>query len=133
MQEVEDEIAKPRALLVACLLLFVGEAPAHGYELIGRLQDFGFSWNGPGPIYHQLHSLAKVGLLDSTVEHPHGGGPARRVYSLTDKGRIALAGCAQGAEELSRVLADFLSRYRGLVGGTTSHSGTARSGRRRRV
>ena len=93
-----------------CILLLVGEAPRHGYELIDRLKEFGFDWGGPGPIYHQLRKLRAAGLVRSRLEHP--GGPARRIYELTDLGTATLAGYAVSASESATRLECFIERAR---------------------
>jgi DNA-binding PadR family transcriptional regulator len=66
------------ALLVSLL-----EGPAHGYELINRLEEkSGGAWRpSPGSVYPTLQLLEDEGLVRS--EERDG----RRVYQLTDAGR----------------------------------------------
>jgi len=93
-------------MLANCILLLLSESPSHGYQLVDPLKLFGFDWNGPGPLYHELHKLNTAGLVHSTWEQ--GRGPARRVYEPTDAGRVALAtyvrGASQSAEQLGHLL-----------------------------
>jgi len=112
MGRPEDDLAHPRALLVPCRLLLLAESPSHGYDLIGRLKDFGFDWGGPGPIYAELHRLADAELISSAWAHSAAGGPARRVYEPNAAALAALDGCAEGIGELGRSLGEFLRRYR---------------------
>jgi DNA-binding PadR family transcriptional regulator len=67
------------ALLLAALL----EGPAHGYELMDRLEQFsGGSWRpSPGSVYPLLQMFQDRGLVQSAEEQ------GRRTFSLTDAGR----------------------------------------------
>ena len=69
-----------RALLLGGLL----DGPAHGYELMHRLEEAsGGTWApSPGSVYPTLQMLEDEGLLTSVAE---GG---RRTYSLTPAGKI---------------------------------------------
>lgn len=59
------------------------EGPAHGYELMSRLEDqTGGRWRpSPGSVYPTLQMLEDKGLVTSREED------GRRVYELTDEGR----------------------------------------------
>ena len=113
VQDLEGDVAHPRALLAPCLLLLLAEAPGHGYELMERLKPLGFDWGGPGPIYRELRSLEASGLVASAWSAPRAG-PVPRVYELTAEGRRALDRCATGVVELTQLLNQFLSRHRSL-------------------
>lgn len=66
--------------------------PAHGYaiiEAIRRKSDATFDLP-EGTIYPALHRLEESGVLASAWQTP-ASGRKRRVYSLTPKGRDALA------------------------------------------
>lgn len=66
-------------LLLAALL----EGPAHGYELMDRLEAFsGGNWRpSPGSVYPLLQSFEDQGI----VERQESAG--RRIFALTDAGR----------------------------------------------
>jgi len=68
-----------RALLLAGLL----QGPAHGYELIARLEErSGGQWRpSAGSVYPTLQLLGDEGLVVSRDED------GRKVYDLTDEGR----------------------------------------------
>lgn len=68
-----------RDLLLAALV----EGPAHGYELMGRLEErTGGRWRpSPGSVYPTLQLLEDKGLVRGRDEE------GRRVYELTDEGR----------------------------------------------
>jgi DNA-binding PadR family transcriptional regulator len=62
------------------------ELARHGYRL------------GPGTLYPTLHRLEKEGYLES---HPKVvGGKVRRYYTITEKGRAALAEAREKIREL---------------------------------
>src|ERR1700751_1342556 len=65
------------------LLRALVDGPAHGYEVIRRLEDrSGGLWRpSPGSVYPTLQLLEEQGLLTSRED---GG---KRVYELTDQGR----------------------------------------------
>jgi DNA-binding PadR family transcriptional regulator len=69
------------------LLVALGDGPAHGYELITRLEEkSGGTWRpSPGSVYPTLQLFEDEGLVRS--EERDG----KRVYSLTDAGRTEAA------------------------------------------
>src|ERR1700742_3583670 len=73
-----------RAVLLTALL----DGPAHGYEIIRRLEErSGGLWRpSAGSVYPTLQQLEEEGKLTSETDStPQGGG--KRVYTLTDEGR----------------------------------------------
>ena len=66
------------------------EGPAHGYDLLDRLQAFGISEIDPSIIYRMLREMEDDGLIASVWEEKETQGPPRRVYSLTTSGDEAL-------------------------------------------
>ncbi len=74
-------------------LLLVGltAGPAHGYELMRRLEESsGGAWTpSPGSVYPTLQMLQDEGLLTAALD---GG---RKVYTLTPAGRTAARAAAK--------------------------------------
>ena len=66
-------------LLLAALL----DGPAHGYELMDRLEAFsGGNWRpSPGSVYPLLQAFEDQGLIERKEAH------GRRIFALTDAGR----------------------------------------------
>jgi len=65
---------------------------AHGYELISSLstifpQEATQTSSVMGNYYRLLRELEVVGLVNSSWD-TSGSGPARRVYSITEKGKL---------------------------------------------
>ena len=73
------------------LLAVLARGPAHGYSVITALRaGSGGEFDLPeGTVYPALHKLERDRLVRSRWEV--AGGRRRRVYSLTDRGRRALA------------------------------------------
>lgn len=101
---------QPKNFARPCLLLLLGEAPAHGYELVERLRPFGFEISDPASVYKSLRQMEVDGLVTSEWELSNRG-PARRVYSLTSDGRDLLEAWAITLLQSREVLGRFLERY----------------------
>ncbi len=73
------------------ILGFLSDEPLTGYDLKKRFADSDLlHWSGnSNQIYTALVELRQAGLVAQTVEQPPRG-PARKVYALTEAGRIAL-------------------------------------------
>jgi PadR family transcriptional regulator PadR len=79
-----------RGALDMCLLALLAREPAHGYELVRRMDSAGFGSVGYGTIYPLLTRMRRLGLVtDEQQDSPTG--PPRKVYALTEPGRIHLA------------------------------------------
>src|SRR5579875_2923083 len=77
------------------LLQLLQERPMHGYEMMKALEEKsgGFYTPSPGSIYPTLQMLEDRGLV--TVSEVEG----KKVYTITDAGRAALAEFKQGQGE----------------------------------
>jgi len=92
-----DELT-PSAFVILALL---AEGPAHGYQIREVVHTRGFRFwvnMGRSSIYAILGKLQKAGLVDVRLES--GGGPTRKVFSLT----------ASGEERCQREAIAYLSR-----------------------
>jgi PadR family transcriptional regulator PadR len=78
---------QPRSWLQPFLLLALEQWQSHGYELIRRMSAFGFETLDRGSVYRTLRQLEKDGLVTSGWDTSNDG-PARRLYTLTDAGRL---------------------------------------------
>ena len=100
---------QPKNFLRPCLLLLLREAPAHGYDLLERLREFGFERDAGG-IYRTLRALEHEGLVTSSWEASFTG-PDRRTYALTQSGERWLDAWARTLDETHRMLGGYLRRY----------------------
>ncbi|MCR4427297.1 MAG: helix-turn-helix transcriptional regulator [Firmicutes bacterium] len=99
-----------------CILLLVAREPSHGYELLERLEEFGFCRDDvdTATLYRTLRRLEEEGAVVSEWEAGEQG-PARRKYTMTDEGRELLREWASIARERVRRLGLFLKGYEGSV------------------
>ena len=98
------------------VLVLLAEGPAHGYAIVGDLQEMGVSTGGLdfGAVYRTLRDLEASGQVTSTWSNEPTG-PQRRDYALTDAGYAALDGWAAVMRERGRLIAEFDARYLAAV------------------
>lgn len=106
----EPQGGLPRNYLRASLLLLIGEAPAHGYDLLDHIGQLGLRSVDPGGLYRTLRVMEDDGLVSSWWEHSVAG-PARRTYALTPEGVEWLHAWAGALRESHRYLSAYLGRY----------------------
>jgi len=104
-----------RRLLRPVVLLMLAEAPCHGYELMGRLKEFGMDQSAADPsiLYRMLRNMEREGQAESSL-NDSGAGPARKVYRLTAEGREVLDLWAANIEGIVSFLEEFKKRYEKL-------------------
>ncbi|NES31875.1 PadR family transcriptional regulator [Micromonospora terminaliae] len=78
-----------RGCLDMCLLALLSAEPAHGYELVRRLDTAGFGTVSYGTVYPLITRLHRLGLVTNVLQSSPSG-PPRKVYRLTDAGRDRL-------------------------------------------
>jgi PadR family transcriptional regulator PadR len=79
-----------RGTLDMCMLALLAREPAHGYELVRRLNDAGLDGVGYGTVYPLLTRMRRLGLVaDQLQDSP--AGPPRKVYAPTAQGLRRLA------------------------------------------
>ena len=102
---------RPRNWLVPVILLSLREWNSYGYELMERVTAFGFEAANPGTLYRTLRQMEENGTVKSSWETSGGGGPARRMYSITDAGQAYLDFWAEALEQYRRNMDTFLQLY----------------------
>lgn len=105
-----DTPSQPRQLLQPFLLLALQQWQSHGYELIGRMAQFGFETLDRASVYRTLRQLEKDGLVVSGWDTSKDG-PARRLYSLTDAGHDYLQVWAASLRGYQMMLNNFFTLY----------------------
>jgi poly-beta-hydroxybutyrate-responsive repressor len=95
------------------ILLGLYSRPSYGYELIQNIQKFGFveGHAPPGMIYRHLHQMEGDGLVSSEW-NTEDGGPAKRMYYLTEEGREMLALWVGYMDRQAEILNAFVEQYR---------------------
>jgi len=92
------------------LLLQLSKKPAHGYELLEVLESENLPTPDLSTLYRTLRQFEEEGLVHSTWD-TSGGGPARRVYELTEEGMEFLHAWAVNIRQIRRRLTQFLAEY----------------------
>jgi PadR family transcriptional regulator len=98
--------------LEPCLLMLLHSSEAHGYELLDRLEPFGFDQDPVelSTVYRILRDLEDRGFVQSHWDAGDAG-PARRLYQLTEEGDRYLAWWVQDLRATDQVLHHFLDTY----------------------
>ncbi len=104
--------ARPRNWLVPVILLSLKDWNSYGYELMERASAFGFEAMNPGTLYRTLRQMEKEGIVESTWETSRGG-PARRMYTITDAGKTYLDFWARSLEQYQQTMDNFFRLYTG--------------------
>ena len=102
--------ARPRNWLTPVALVLLREESSYGYELMERLEEFGFEQIRAGTLYRTLRRMEQEGLCKSEWETPQGA-PARRMYSITEDGESYLAAWAEACKQYQNVMDCFYRAY----------------------
>jgi PadR family transcriptional regulator len=102
---------QPRSCLVPVALATLRDQRTHGYELMECLAEFGFEEINTGTLYRTLRQMEKAGFCKSEWETSKGG-PARRVYSVTNEGEAYLEDWVEGYKKYQQVMEAFSLAYR---------------------
>lgn len=97
------------------MLLVLVEAPVHGYDLPAVLAPLGLGRADRGFVYRALRLMEAEGLVVSAWD-PSPVGPSRRTYRVTDAGSGWAAAASATLREADRHMAQWLARYRRLMG-----------------
>jgi len=104
--------ARPRNWLTPVALVLLREESSYGYELMERLEGFGFEQISAGSLYRILGRMEQQGLCKSEWETSEVG-PARRMYSITEDGEEYLAAWAEACKQYQNVMDSFARAYAG--------------------
>ncbi|MEH7749557.1 poly-beta-hydroxybutyrate-responsive repressor [Neobacillus drentensis] len=106
----EKNVTPSKNFILPFILLLLSRMTLHGYELIQKLQAFGFNTLDQGNLYRLLRQLEKDDLVQSEW-HTNGSGPAKRCYTITDTGKAYLKGHARQLEQYQSMLDEFFKMY----------------------
>jgi PadR family transcriptional regulator PadR len=79
-----------RGALEYCVLGLLSRDERYGFDLVRSLGRIDGMVTGEGTLYPLLSRLQKDGRLTSTWRESDAGGPPRKYYAITVKGRRAL-------------------------------------------
>jgi PadR family transcriptional regulator PadR len=98
--------------LVPVLLLMLREWSSYGYELMEKMATFGLHAMNPGTFYRTLRQMEKEGMVSSCWDTSEGG-PARRMYSITEAGEAYLKYWAESLDQYQQMMDTFFRLYTG--------------------
>ena len=98
--------------LVPILLLMLRQWSSYGYALMEKMSTFGLAALNPGTCYRTLRQMEKDGMVSSNWDTSEGG-PARRVYSITDAGEAYLHYRVQSLDQYQGMMDTFFRLYTG--------------------
>ena len=103
-------LGTPKNFLIPIMLLHLRDWNSHGYELMERIMQFGVESVDQGNFYRLLRQLEKDALVTSewSVE---AGGPAKRIYSITEAGEQYLEMWAGSLGYYQKMLDQFFNLY----------------------
>jgi PadR family transcriptional regulator PadR len=104
---VKDDVTKGHTQTM--ILGVLGREPLHGYAIareIERSSD-GVLTCQEGVLYPALRAMEREGLVSACWE-TQASGPARKIYTLTDSGRSALAKRTQAWHQLHAAMGSLL-------------------------
>ena len=101
---------RPRNWLAPVALVALHEERSYGYDLMERLEEFGFEEIYPGTLYKTLRQMENEGLCVSESETTEDG-LERRTFSITDAGESYLAAWAEGCKRYQNVMDCFYRAY----------------------
>ena len=118
-KEEATKTSVPKNLMIPALLLSLRGWDLHGYKLIQELTQFGFSSIDQGNVYRTLRKLEKENMIKSEWDISTGG-PAKRIYSLTDAGEAYLKTCSDSLLQYQSMLNRFFTMYMDMFIPTSS-------------
>ena len=98
--------------LVPVLLLMLRQWSSYGYELMEKMTTFGLATMNPGTFYRTLRQMEKDGVVSSSWDTSEGG-PARRVYAITEAGEAYLKFWANSLDQYQKMMKMFFKMYTG--------------------
>lgn len=81
-----DKSQLMRGTLEGCILKILSDETTYGYDIVAKLQEYGFEDIKEGTIYPLLVRLEKKQIISSEFR-PSPLGPSRKYYSITAEGR----------------------------------------------
>ena len=97
--------------VVPVVLLMLREWNSYGYELMEKMAAFGLTTMNAGTFYRTLRQMEKNGMVSSNWDTSEGG-PARRVYSITEAGENYLKFWASSLEHYQKMMNMFFQLYK---------------------
>ncbi|WP_251553796.1 poly-beta-hydroxybutyrate-responsive repressor [Neobacillus muris] len=114
VNEDNQSVNPSKNIVLPFILLLLSRVSLHGYELIQKLESFGFKTLDQGNLYRMLRKLEKDELVLSEWDTT-GTGPAKRKYFITKAGMRYLKGYANQLETYQSLLDQFFNMYTSVL------------------
>lgn len=88
-EDMYDKSQLMRGTLEGAILKILSDNTTYGYEIVMKLEKYGFEGIKEGTIYPLLVRLEKKGIINSKFR-PSPLGPSRKYYSITKEGMAYL-------------------------------------------
>lgn len=104
-----------RGFLKPCLLVSLTEGEGHGYNLLDRLNKFGFDSEllDPSLVYRALRDMEEAGWVMSHWDD-NSQGPRRRVYQISPDGEAHLTEWVSDLRRTRDEINDLLHVYKNI-------------------
>lgn len=90
-----------KGILEGCVLCIIAKGETYGYEIISKLEAYGFERLGEGTLYPILTRLDKnKDITCRKVKSP--AGPTRKYYSITEEGRNKLSAFIESYNKITK-------------------------------
>ena len=96
-----------RAVLTMAVLSTLADHDSHGYAISQRLREVGLGEIKGGTLYPLLARQQDAKIVDHSWEH-EGGGPARKVFHLTSRGRAEVESLTSRWRDFNRTIEQML-------------------------
>lgn len=103
-----DKSQLMRGTLEGCILKVIKMETTYGYEIVSKLQEYGFRDVKEGSIYPLLMRLERKGVIKSEFRVSPLG-PTRKYYTLTKAGEELMNEFIQVWEEVETTVNNILS------------------------
>ncbi len=97
-----------------CLLLLLAQESTYGYDLINKLDKYGFDSPDPGTVYRYLRDLEDREMVSSNW-NTDSSGPAKRSYQVTPEGEEYLQAWVAQIKKNKEILGLFLDEFKSLT------------------
>ena len=103
-----------KGVLPIVVLWSLADDDAYGYAILRKLRDAGFAGVGDASVYGTLQRHHDAGFVTSYLGDG-GQGPARRYYTLTPSGRLALENVRHDWHALVRAVSAVVPAAEGQI------------------
>lgn len=90
-----------------CVLAIISIGETYGYEIVQKLEDFGFGSIAEGTVYPLLLRLEKQGFVVTEMRSSEMG-PKRKYYRITDGGKAEIVSFISSFRELAEAVENLM-------------------------